>query len=141
MNRNIENKLFNFEAEPPAEIWDSISKALNKGATPTYQDKLYHFEQEPPVDAWEKIRSALGKEEAAPRSLLKKLNGSIKYAAAVLVLALISIAVYITRKAPGNIASQISKALQDKKHNKAFKKHHSTIQLPEKPDTDLGTIH
>ncbi len=117
MNRNIQNKLLNYEEEPPAEAWDHISKALDKESEHSITNKLYHFEQTPPAAAWIKISGLLDKEETFTIPFFKQLRGSIKYAAAILALALISIAIYITRKNPSNIASHVSKALSLKRNN------------------------
>ena len=123
MNNTIKNKLFNYQATPPANVWDNIAAALDKEGASAYTNKLYHFEQEPPPNAWEKISTELDKSSTPAFFLSPGLKSIIRYAAVFLVLLLIGIVVYVNCNKSATIAAPLhQQPLNTKKQHPAIQK-------------------
>ena len=86
MNNKIQDKLKDFEAQPPARVWDRIDAALEEG-TGLLGSRLAAYEQMPPAGAWDRLSAALPNgAEAKLVQLPKRRYWKIAAAAAVLLL-------------------------------------------------------
>lgn len=99
MSSKLQNKLMNYQPEPPAGAWDGIAAALDNAPPIPFSEKLFHFEQAPPAAAWSRIEAALDTE--APAKVVRMGRGRwIAAAAAVLILAF-SATTYIMNRQSG----------------------------------------
>jgi hypothetical protein len=89
MNDQIQNKLLQYEAQPPDRTWDEIAAALDSGAG-TFADKLYRFEQTPRDTAWQKIHAQL---DARPAAIPfhKRYSRPLKYSATIAAMVVIAV--------------------------------------------------
>lgn len=102
MSSKLQNKLLNYQPEPPAGAWDQIAAALDNVPATSYSEKLFHFEQTPPPATWSKIEAALNTE--APAKVVRMGRGRwIAAAAAVLVLAF-SATTFVMNRQSGSVS-------------------------------------
>lgn len=98
MSQAFQDKLFHYEAPPPAGAWDRLASALDEGDAQTLAQRLAAFEQAPPSGSWHKIEQAL---ETPVRtiqpSLYRRLGPARLAAAAVFVLAIGASIFYFSR--------------------------------------------
>jgi hypothetical protein len=97
MSNKLQHKLFNYQAEPPADGWDKIAAALDEQA-PSFPERLFHFQQQPAPHVWEQIEQQLDEETGVPATKiipLKPYSRILKYMAAAVILLLISGAFYL----------------------------------------------
>lgn len=113
MMERLQNKMYDYEVTPPANVWERIAEALDESEmTHEFPSKLYGIEINPPVGAWNKIRTSLDSENTAA-SKTKKVSLFIRYAAAAVVIGLIvfgSIRFINSRGENKNIGQQENKS-------------------------------
>ncbi len=89
MNKDIQNKLAQFEAQPPPEAWNKIAAALDdslKNAAVRLQD----LEVSPPLQTWSQISHQLDEKSKTPViPFYKKYSNALMIGSAAAVLALI----------------------------------------------------
>ncbi|MBD0366909.1 MAG: hypothetical protein ICV53_12500, partial [Flavisolibacter sp.] len=56
MERNVQQKLFHYETQPPENAWQKIEAALE--APTALKEKLNNYEEPPGTDVWNKIVAA-----------------------------------------------------------------------------------
>ena len=56
MNSDLQNRLYDFEADPPKEVWNKITDALD--TEQTYPQRLYEYEQQPRSQVWDQIEKS-----------------------------------------------------------------------------------
>lgn len=87
---NLQKKLFEFEASPPAGAWDKITTALNEDAS-NLSKRLYNFEAPPPAAVWAAVETAM--ERAIPPAkrvpLFVQYRTPLRYIAAASVVAVL----------------------------------------------------
>lgn len=95
MSSNWENKLFHFEAEPPAAAWNAIAAGLDEQQA-QYPKKLYHYTEQPPDTAWAGIEAQLQQPPSAKVMALPAKRNAVRYAAAAAILIFIAGIAYFT---------------------------------------------
>jgi hypothetical protein len=92
---SLKNKLYNYEQTPPAKAWDKIAAALDEShLSDAFPSKLYNSEVTPPAAAWDKITTSLDGEEGPKVVRMEKRGFAfLRYAAAVLVIGLITLGI------------------------------------------------
>jgi hypothetical protein len=85
----VQHKLFQFETQPPAKMWDRIERALEVEEEPGLSEKLLNYKTTPPAHMWEKIETGLPKNEATVIPFRRRFSKVFRYgsAAAVLIVA------------------------------------------------------
>jgi len=84
MSSELQNKMYNYEVQPPATGWNRVVAALDEESDSLAQ-RLQNFETSPPPTVWNKIKEELGNEkEIVP---FRKKN-VFRYAAAAVLVAL-----------------------------------------------------
>jgi hypothetical protein len=111
MSSKLQNKLLNYQPEPPAGAWDAIAAALDNAPAVPYSEKLFHFEQAPPPAAWSKIEAALEAEAPAKVVRMGKRRW-IAAAAAVLVLAFSATTFVMNRQSGSNSSTASGPTVQ-----------------------------
>jgi hypothetical protein len=87
------DKLKNYEAMPPAQLWDRVESALEQGG-PAFARKLQDFEAAPPLTAWDRIEAQLetAPEAAAPLVAMPSRRRSFApYLAAAALIGVIAV--------------------------------------------------
>jgi len=110
VSSDFKTRLFNLEIAPPLAVWDKITFALDDIAlTEGLSSKLYQLEVVPPVSVWQKISSVLQRENReAPVPFLQKARPYYRYAAAAVIIGLITFAVSLltSKKNIANVAKE-----------------------------------
>ena len=64
MDEQLKNKIFNYNAQPPDDVWDKINSALDKESAEHFTGKLIKYELAPPPFVWDNIAASLDKNES-----------------------------------------------------------------------------
>lgn len=88
---SLRDKLYQYEATPPANSWDKIAAALDESHLDNqFPSRLHQLEATPPADAWNKIKEALEEPknvETAPAiPMRRRFVPYFRYAAAIIVI-------------------------------------------------------
>ncbi len=97
----LQHKLFHFEAEPPAKLWNKIAESLDGEITQEFPERLFHFQSQPPAHIWEQIESELNAPKVIP--LTKRYPKVYRYGsvAAILFGAALCINLFLNKKSSG----------------------------------------
>jgi hypothetical protein len=88
------DKLKNFEATPPAGLWDRVESALEPEA-PAFAQKLKAYEVAPPPGSWDQIESRLeegSREGQVPVITMRRRRTWVPYLAAASVIGILMVA-------------------------------------------------
>lgn len=92
--KRLRDKMYDWEANPPAPVWDRVRAALDESESAArFPNRLHEFEAEPPANAWAAIAASLDAEPAeietpAPVVTIRRSRTQwMRYAAAILILA------------------------------------------------------
>ncbi|HKB45835.1 MAG TPA: hypothetical protein VKC90_15670 [Chitinophagaceae bacterium] len=90
MSERLQNKMYDYEVTPPANLWEKIAAELDESELiHEFPLKLYEIEITPPGAAWSKIKTSLNTEEVeSPKR--KKVFPIFRYAAAAAIIGLIA---------------------------------------------------
>jgi len=128
----VQQKLKDFEVEPPELLWGKISTALDAGQTLPHEKRLYQLELSPPAVNWDRISQALDRQKIAVTPSIKGRRYLYRYlsAAAVLIIIIVSASKYLNRATPAvEIASPLEIPAQK---NEIFV---PAIKLPQEKQT------
>jgi hypothetical protein len=96
MSNELSHKLHNYQAIPPAEIWEEIASALDH-RTSSLVDKLYNYTQLPGESLWKDIEQELEGNTIIGTAVIlpfyKRYRQPIKYSAAAAILVLLATAI------------------------------------------------
>ena len=79
MNSDLQNRLYDFEADPPKEVWNKITDALD--TEQTYPQRLYEYEQQPRSQVWDQIELALEEPQQIKVIPITKFKKPLRYVA------------------------------------------------------------
>src|SRR4051794_29124852 len=85
MSSDLQNRLFQFEAEPSQKVWNNIIASLDAEAQ--FPKRLYEFEEQPKSHVWQMIASSLNEEQPA-KVLSLRSNKLWRYVAAAVIILL-----------------------------------------------------
>lgn len=88
MSEELQNKLYNFYAQPSEGLWNKIDAALEEDSEKRLSQKLMNYQTAPPSLAWDNIAAALGKAQVIP--LRKRFATPLKYSSAAAILIAVS---------------------------------------------------
>ena len=94
MEKELQHKLFNYQAEPPASIWDKINVVLDREADKPFPERLAKYEEDPPPFIWDNVAASLDEIEQKTIPLRQRFSKPLRYSAAAACL--IAVAVLIT---------------------------------------------
>lgn len=102
MNHPFQNKLLNYEVDPPSGVWNKIELSLNETSILQLQN-LYDFEAAPPTFIWEKINEQLNKpsgEVAKVVPFFTRYRKPLQYSGAMafFIFAAIVVSLFISKK-------------------------------------------
>ena len=88
---SLRDKLYQYEATPPASSWDKIAAALDESHLDSqFPARLHQLEADPPAAAWNRIKEALEEsnaDETAPViPMRRRFVPYFRYAAAIIVI-------------------------------------------------------
>jgi len=134
MSNPLSHKLYHFEQEPPAKIWDAVASSLDK---PLFAERLANFEQLPPAPVWNNIEAQLNTKEPEAETIpfFKRFSVGAKYAAAAAVL--IVLAAAITFFVNGGRKTEMAIQAPENKTEQTTKT--VTNQKTPLPESDSGT--
>jgi hypothetical protein len=109
MSNQLQNKLLQYEVQPPAELWRKIAESLDEHDASSLSGKLYQYETEPSPGVWNKIEVQLDQ----PGSLKKsspfyiRYRRPLKYSGAVAAMVVIAVLVSLlfSKKSESNLAT------------------------------------
>ena len=109
MNPEIVKKILQYAPEPPAKVWDGISKILDENLPGDLADRLQNFETLPPAGTWNKIEDKLASSPAQNSKTKFFTFSRMASAAAVILIATASIIYwYRDPETPGAVSSDPS---------------------------------
>src|SRR5215207_5263816 len=90
MNSDLQNKLFQYEANPPGKVWDKIADALDNDTELSFPKRLFNYKENPTAQSWKNIESALEESNTPsirviPLNKFRKQIGFIAAAASILI--------------------------------------------------------
>jgi len=92
---SLQNRMYNYEAMPPANSWDRIAAALDEASSPNeFPAKLYDMEVEPPAMIWTAITDSLN-EETDEKVIQMKRRTLVffRYAAAAFIIGVVALSI------------------------------------------------
>ena len=109
MNNDFQNRLYQFEENPPATVWNNILLALEQSPIPEeFPSKLYNYQTIPPPGVWQKISSVLYKtgENKTAIPFITRIKPYYRYAAAAVLVGVITflISFLINKQNIANVA-------------------------------------
>ncbi len=130
MNDQLQQRLLNFTAEPPGQVWDAVRSELDQ-QMPGISHKLSEYGTQPPKQLWEKIESGLEKP-----SVFSVIPFYRKRAAKLMAAAVILLAVFLGVRSMVNFSGQ-EKPITSFENNIQEEAVRSTIDSPtEHSDVD-----
>src|SRR6185295_15813975 len=91
MSERLQNKMYDYEVTPPANLWEKIAAELDESElTHEFPSKLYELEITPPPSAWNKINASLDAEVVeSPKH--KKVFPIFRYAIVAAIIGLVAL--------------------------------------------------
>jgi hypothetical protein len=103
MNEQLKNKLYNYHAQPPIEVWNKIDSALEEDTEKRLSEKIINYQTAPPPFAWQNIVAFLGEMETPVVPFRKRFARPIKYSsAAAILIAILMVANLFINKEPAS---------------------------------------
>jgi hypothetical protein len=136
MSEVVKYKLENFEAQPPARVWDAIASQLDEDH-PQLREKLFAYSEEPPAETWNNISKKL--DNPAPVLPIQKNRTRIfKYSmiATAVILTVIAITVLNNNRRKDDIAIETNPPV----NGTGIPKDTTINQTAQVPDTGKGGI-
>lgn len=146
MKNELQYKLTNYEATPPAHMWAEIESALEDQLAP-HAEVLYQFQQVPPPSAWNKIQESLHGTPFVTESVIANRKVSfMRYAAAAALLILIASAItmIVNRNHSNEIADQHSPEIFNPDSNRSVTdenntKENESIEIPKRNESQKSS--
>ena len=93
MSSLFQNKLLQYEVQPPQGTWDKIAASLDENIPSTVSEKLYQFEESPPSAVWQKIVSQLNTvtEKAKVVPFYTRYRKPLKYSGAIAIFIFLAV--------------------------------------------------
>ena len=142
MSQQLQHKLLNYNAQPPAQVWDNISIELDNSKEDKLSERITNYELTPPSFVWDKITVALDESETPVVPIKNRFSRPLKYssAAAGLIAIAILVSLLINKKSVSevvitpdikeNIASPVTPTISEKQPQVSL----------EKPDNDKSGL-
>jgi hypothetical protein len=98
MNSDLQNKLQQFSADPPAGVWNKIAEALD--TEEGFAQRLYQYEETPPAANWQKIEQHLAAHAETGKVVPfgKRITKPVRYIAVASLLVVILVTATLTIK-------------------------------------------
>jgi hypothetical protein len=93
MSELLQQKLFDYHAQPSTNVWDKIIVELDSDANTNISKKLSSYEVKPPGLVWENISASLNQSETPVVPIWKRVSKSTKYISAA--ASILAIAIFI----------------------------------------------
>jgi hypothetical protein len=110
MSSNLQNKLSDFQSEPPKGVWENIVAALDEPSSEILSEKLYNFQQTPAPKAWDSIAKALDATPETPVIPIPKKGRSIwTYVAAAAIMGAVALtSLFVLNKTSSDTVSPVA---------------------------------
>jgi hypothetical protein len=107
LSKQLQHKLLNYNAQPPAQVWDKISIELDNSKEDIFSERMANYELIPPSFIWDKISIALNESETTVLPIRNRFSRPLKYssAAAGLIAIAVLVSLLINKKSVSEVAS------------------------------------
>ena len=98
MSEILQNKLRNYQANPPVNVWENISNALNEEHSGSVGERLYNFQAAPNEELWNRISLQLqsGADDAKKIYPVSDRRSSLlRYISSAAILILIATGIFL----------------------------------------------
>jgi hypothetical protein len=145
MDNPIQNKLLQYEIQPPEGAWSKIAESLDESISTTLSQKLYQYEEPPLNDVWHKIAVQIedtGNEKAKVVPFFVRYRRPLKYSGAVAIFIFFAVitSLLVSKKTESEIPAQgITNDLKTKKDTSLVNgnlKNNTAIQPTEKNNAE-----
>jgi len=111
MDSQLQNKLFNYEPQPPDEAWEKIAASLNENISLSVSEKLFQYEKEPPLAVWQNVVDGLeniNTERAKVVPFYVRYRRPLKYSGAVAIFIFLAAltSLLVSKKTGSELPSQ-----------------------------------
>jgi len=111
MDNPIQNKLLQYEIQPPEGAWSKIAESLDESISTTLSQKLYQYEEPPLNDVWHKIAVQIedtGNEKAKVVPFFVRYRRPLKYSGAVAIFIFFAVitSLLVSKKTESEIPAQ-----------------------------------
>lgn len=109
MSEVLQNKLMNYQAQPPERTWEKINTALSEEYSGLIEERLYNFQAAPKEEIWNRISLQLqsgAEDEKKIYPVSQSRNNLFRYlsAAAILIIIATGIFLFINNRTDSNVA-------------------------------------
>ena len=106
MEKELQHKLFNYQAPPPVGVWDKINVVLEEEASKPFPERLSNYEEAPPPFIWDNVAASLDESKHRAIPLRQRFSKPLRYstAAACLIAVSMLIALLINKNSVSNDA-------------------------------------
>jgi hypothetical protein len=106
MSNPIQNKLLNYEVQPPEDVWDKIAASF-EDVSHSLAEKLFQYEEAPSAAVWKNIEGQLNEAERKPISIFSRQRKLFRYsgAAAAFIVIAISVSLLISKKTESELSA------------------------------------
>jgi hypothetical protein len=107
LSKQLQHKLLQYNAQPPAQVWDKISIELDNSKEDIFSERMVNYELTPPSFIWDKITAALDENETPVVPIRNRFSRPLKYssAAAGLIAIAILVSLLINKRSVSEVAS------------------------------------
>lgn len=104
MNDHLQHKLYNYQVQPPSQVWDKITVALQETEKPL-SERLVTYELEAPAYVWDNISAVLDEEKPPVIPFRKRIAKPLRYstAAASLIAIAVLVSLLINKKSVSEV--------------------------------------
>jgi hypothetical protein len=111
MSSQLQNKLLQYEAQPPEGVWNKIAASLDENISLTLSEKLYQYEESPSPAIWQNIVTQLdqpGVENTKVVPFYIRYRRPLKYSGAVAIFIFLAVltSLLISKKTESELPAQ-----------------------------------
>lgn len=111
MSNQLQDKLLNYEVQPPEGVWNNIATSLNDAFSPDITERLYNFEAIPAHTVWNRIDRELTTapvEKGKVIPFYTRYRRPLKYTGAVAIFAFLAVltSLLISKKTESELPAQ-----------------------------------
>lgn len=110
MSKELQQKLFHFEEQPPVEAWHKIAEALDANKEQPFSERLFHYQTTPPPHTWDEIAKNLHEATTPVIPIKRPYTKILRYGsvAAILLVAVVSVNLFLNKNATGGDTAAVT---------------------------------
>jgi hypothetical protein len=132
MDDQLKNRIFNYNAQPPDDVWDKINSGLDEESAQHFTGKLIKYELAPPPFVWDNVVASLDKNESTVIPFRKRFSKPLRYstAAACLIGIAVFVSLLINKR---SVSGEVANTPGVKQNISIINPAENTKQLPDSP--------